>query len=107
VPIRTDAEEDEIEGVRKLDVRRPEGMDLRLGHLDLGQERLAREALIRELVIRRNIALIAPPDVPRGPVEPHPGEAFVHRADRRPARERDAELPRARPFRDPAGGVLC
>jgi hypothetical protein len=81
-------------------------MNLRLGHVDPGEELLPRELFVRELVMGRNVALIAPPDVPVLPVEALRREPLVDGADRRAAGERDAKGPAVRTPGDPAGGVL-
>jgi hypothetical protein len=81
-------------------------VDLLLRHGNAGEQRLARELFVREVVLRRDVALVAPPDVPTRPVEGLPREALVDGADRRAAGERDAERPARGASGDPAGGVL-
>ena len=98
--------EDEIETLRELHVDRAKRVDLRLGGSDLGEERLAGQPLVRQLVVRRNGPLVAPPHVPRRPVELHPGEPLVHRANGRASGQRDPEVAPCGPVRDPAGRVL-
>jgi hypothetical protein len=63
-------------------VRRAKGLNLLLRDRDTGEQRLARELLVREVVLRRDIALVAPPDMPMRPVEGLLSEALVDAADR-------------------------
>jgi hypothetical protein len=81
-------------------------MNLRLRHVDAGEERLPRELLVREIVVGRNVALVAPPDVPALPVEGLLREPLVDAADRRATGERDPKGPARGTPGDPAGGVL-
>ena len=104
--VRPDAEQNEVEARRQLDVRRAQRMNLRLGHVDPREERLPRELFIRELVVGRDVPLVAPPDVPVLPVESLRREPLVDCADRRAAGERDAKGPARGTPGDPAGGVL-
>jgi hypothetical protein len=57
-------------------------MDLLLGHRHLREQCLARETLVRALVVGRNVALVAPPDVPVPPIELEVAQALVDGADR-------------------------
>jgi hypothetical protein len=82
-------------------------MNLRLRHGDAGEERLPRELLVREVVVGRDVALVAPPDVPVLPVEGLPREPLVDGSDRRAPREGDAKGPARGTPADPAGGVLA
>jgi len=93
VAVRADPEQDEVETLRKLDLGRPQRMDLLLGNGNTGEERLARQPLVGALVVRRNVPLVRPPDVPRAPDELRRCEALVDGADRRPAGQRDSEGP--------------
>jgi hypothetical protein len=81
-------------------------MNLRLPHVDPGEERLPRELFVRKVIVGRDVALVAPPYVPVLPVEGLRGEALVDGADRRAAGERDPEGPVRGTPGDPAGGVL-
>jgi hypothetical protein len=107
VPVRPDAEKDEVEAVRKLDVDRTERMDPVFAHADAPEQGFPREALVRELVAGWDVTLVAPPNVPRLPVQVEPGEALVDETNGRPTRERDPErvTPR-RPTGNPARGEL-
>jgi hypothetical protein len=59
-------------------------------------------------MVGRNLAFVAPPDVPRAPVEFFLGEPLVDGAGRRAAGERNAKRPRrAGALGDPAGGKLA
>jgi hypothetical protein len=107
VAVRPNAEEDEVERLRQLDVSGAERVDLLLRDRDSVEERLPREALVGVLVIGRDEALVAPPDVPRLPGQLELGEALVDGPDPRSAGERDSEgLAPARPLGDPAGPEL-
>jgi hypothetical protein len=107
VPVRAEAEEDEVEALGQLRLGRAEGVDLLLGDGDAGEERLAGEALVRVRVLGRHEALVAPPDVPGVPVEGKLREALVDAAGRRAAGERDAEgRASASSLGDPAGREL-
>lgn len=77
-----DAEQDEVEVRRQLDFRGAQRMNLRLRHVDAGEERLPRELLVREVVFGRDVALVAPPDVPVLPVEALSRDPLVDGADR-------------------------
>jgi hypothetical protein len=81
-------------------------MNLRLRHVDAGEERLPREPLVRKIVVRRNVALVAPPDVPALPVEGLLREPLVDAADRRATGERDPKRPARGTLGDPRGRVL-
>jgi hypothetical protein len=81
-------------------------MNLRLRHVDAGEERLPREPLVRKIVVRRNVALVAPPDVPALPVEGLLCKPLVDAADRRATGERDPKGPAGGTLGDPASGVL-
>jgi hypothetical protein len=106
VAVGPDAEEDEIEARRQVDVCGAQRMNLRLGHVDAVQEGLPRELLVREVVVRRDVALVAPPDMPVLPVEGLRREPLVGGADRRASGERDSKRPARGKPGDPAGGVL-
>jgi hypothetical protein len=104
VAVGADAEQREVEGLRKRDVRRAQRVDLLLGDRDALEQRLAGQPLVRVRVLGRDEALVAPPDVPPAPVELEPGETLVDRARRRPPGERDAErASRTGSLGDPAG----
>jgi hypothetical protein len=47
-----------------------------------GEELLASELLVREIVVGRHVALVAPPDVPAGPVAVFLRQALVQGAHR-------------------------
>jgi hypothetical protein len=81
-------------------------MDLLLRQRHLRKEAVARELLVRELVVGRNVALVAPPDVPVRPVELALGQPLVDLADGGAARQSDPELACPCPLGDPARGVL-
>jgi hypothetical protein len=81
-------------------------MNLGLRHVDAGEERLPREPLVRKIVVRRNVALVAPPDVPVLPVEALRRDPLVDGADRRAAGERDAKRPARGTPGNPPGRVL-
>ena len=105
--VRPEAEQDEVERGRKRDVGRAQWMDLVVGNADAIEERLTCEPLVRIGVVRRNVSLVAPPDMPVGPVEIVFGQSLVDRADRRPAGERDAKAARTGAPGDPARRVLA
>jgi hypothetical protein len=74
---------------------------------DAVEERPPGHALVRVRVVRRDEPLVAPPDVPRGPVEVERGEPLVDDARRRAAGEGDREpVAPARAVGDPAGAQL-
>ncbi len=91
VAVGADAEQHEVEGFRERDARRAQRVDLLLRDGNAPQQRLAGQPLVRVPVLGRDEPLVAPPDVPRAPVELEPGEMLVGRARRRPAGEGDAE----------------
>jgi hypothetical protein len=104
VAVGAEAEEDEVERARKVDVGRAQRVDLLLGNRYAGEQGLAGEALVRVGMVRRDEAVVAPPDVPGRPVEVELRQPLVDRPRRRPARERDAERrAAARTLGDPAG----
>jgi hypothetical protein len=106
VPVRPDPEQDEIEARRQLDLRRAQRVDLLLGHADTVEERLAREALVRVGMVRRDVALVAPPDVPAGPVEVLTREPLIDGRGRRAAGQGDPERTRTGTRRNPRRRVL-
>jgi hypothetical protein len=81
-------------------------MNLLLRHADTVEERLAREALVRVGVVRRDVALVAPPDVPAGPVEVLTREPLVDRRGGRATGQGDPERARTGARRDPGRRVL-
>ena len=104
VPVGAEAEQDEVEALRQLLLRRAQWMDLFFGNGDAREELLAGEVFVRVLVVGRHCALVAPPDVPRRPVERKLGELRIDGARSRPGGERDPK--RRAPFRarrDPLG----
>jgi hypothetical protein len=107
VAVRPEAEQDEVERRRKLDVGRAQRMDLVVGNADAIEERFTREPFVRVGVARRNVSLVAPPDMPVGPVEVVFGQSLVDRAGRRPAGERDAKAARTGALGDPARRMLA
>ena len=113
VPVGADAEQDEVErapGARASSER--SGWICSSGIGDAREERLAGQALVRVGVVGRHEALVAPPDVPRRPVELQLRKPLVDGARRRAARQRDPERrsalrasPRSTPRRAPLGRV--
>jgi hypothetical protein len=107
VPVRPDAEQDEVEPVRQLHLRRAQRVDLLLRDVHPVEKGPAGHALVRVRMIGRDDALVAPPDVPGAPVEVELGEPPVDALGRRAAGERDRERVAAvRAGRDPAGAEL-
>jgi hypothetical protein len=79
-------------------------MDLLVRNGDTRQQRLAGETLVRVRMVGRDEALVAPPDVPRAPLELDPGEALVGGRGGRASGECDPERTRRpSPLGDPAG----
>jgi hypothetical protein len=105
--VRAEAEEHEVERLRQLDVPRAKRVNLLLRDRDAIEERLARHPFVRVLVIRRDEPLVAPPDVPGGPLELHTGQPLVGRTRRGAAGQRDPKrVSAAGTRRDPAGREL-
>jgi hypothetical protein len=107
VAVRPETEEDQVECRRERDVGRAQRMDLAVGNVDPVQERFTREALVRVRVVGRNVPLVAPPNVPVGPVDVVPRQSFVDRAGCGTAGERNAKATRTRTLGDPTRRVLA
>jgi hypothetical protein len=107
VPVRAEAEEDEVERPRQADLERAERMDLLLRDRRPGEKRLPRQPLVRVGVLRRDDALVAPPDVPGRPVGLELRQALVNGPRCRATGQRD---PKRRlslcALRDPAGAEV-
>ena len=107
VAVGADAEEDQVEGVGQLDVQRAQRVDLLVRYGHPGEERLARQTLVGLVVLGRNDSLVAPPHVPRRPIEFEPCQPLVYSPWRRPTGQRDPKRRAAeRALGDPAGRQL-
>ena len=62
----TEAEQDEIEALRQLDVGGAQRVDLLLGDRHPREESLAAQALVRVGIVGGHQPLVAPPDMPGG-----------------------------------------
>lgn len=106
VAVRPDPEQDEVEALGELDLLRAERMDLILRNRNVSEQRFPRQALVRVLVLGRDEPLVAPPDVPRAPVELELGKTLVDSPGRRSAGQGDSErIVALRASGDPPRGV--
>ena len=104
VPVGAQAEQDEVEALRQLLLRRAQWMDLLFGNGDAREELLAGEGFVRVRVAGRHCALVAPPDAPRRPVERKLGELRIDGPRSRAGGECDPKRrPPFRALRDPLG----